>query len=180
MRSPSPVFRRHRRRDSRSPRRFQDDHDRRDSPRSRSRSPVWRKGNRPRSNSPRRRHRSPSPSPPRPTKRDLQAIRISAPNIQAKRSKDEGKPLCQRRDRDGALPRYHGSEDDLPRTKDQRKIQIEISRNIPRERANHSPVRRSIRDPNTVFINRRDGKRKIILHMNEFYNLPHAAFFHFM
>ena len=51
-------------------------------------------------------------------------------------------------------PDFKGAEDSLPRTKEQKKIQIEIRRNIASNRISRSPVRRSIRDPNTVYISR--------------------------
>ena len=50
-----------------------------------------------------------------------------------------------------------GVDDELPRSKDQKKIQIEIKRNIPRDKISDSTVRRSIRDPQTVLLARKKG-----------------------
>ena len=50
-----------------------------------------------------------------------------------------------------------GVDDELPRSKDQKKIQIEIRRNIPKDKISDSTVRRSIRDPQTVLLARKKG-----------------------
>ena len=59
-------------------------------------------------------------------------------------------------------PDFKGPEDVLPRSKEQKKIQIEIRRSISSKRARTtSPVRRSIRDPeNTVQITRSSNEGK--------------------
>ena len=59
-------------------------------------------------------------------------------------------------------PDFKGPEDILPRSKEQKKIQIEIRRSISSKRARTtSPVRRSIRDPeNTVQITRSSNEGK--------------------
>ena len=59
-------------------------------------------------------------------------------------------------------PDFKGPEDVLPRSKEQKKIQIEIRRSISSKRARaNSPVRRSIRDPeNTVQVTRSSNEGK--------------------
>jgi len=95
-----------------------------------------------------RNNRSASPSPPRPTQKNLKSIRITIGNVPGKPL--SGSQLTSRREE----PDFKGAEDSLPRTKEQKKIQIEIRRNIASNRISRSPVRRSIRDPNTVYISR--------------------------
>ena len=117
-------------------------HDRRRSP-----SPKHHKS-RPRSN---------SPSPPRPSTTDLQAIRITINNVPSR-----PKRFTVFSDRE----EFEGLENPLPRSKDQKKIQIEIRRSIPKHRESQSPVRRSIRDHTTVFIIRKKSKSlKIVDHV---------------
>ena len=71
-------------------------------------------------------------------------------------------PLFQLTSRNNE-PDFKGAEEDLPRSKEQKKIQIEIRRSIPSNRASNSPVRRSIRNPSTVYISRshHEGKNPI-------------------
>lgn len=114
-----------------------------------------------RSNSRHDRHRSPSPkhhksrarsnspSPPRPSTNDLQAIRITINNVP---SRPKRFTIFSEREE------FEGLGDPLPRSKDQKKIQIEIRRSIPKHRESQSPVRRSIRDHTTVFIIRKKSK----------------------
>lgn len=116
---------------------------------SRKRSPT--------SNSNRSRPRSASPSPPRPSLKSLRAIRITIGNVPGKILR--GSKLTSRNNE----PDFKGAEEDLPRSKEQKKIQIEIRRSIPSNRASNSPVRRSIRNPSTVYISRshHEGKNPI-------------------
>merc|ERR1712072_126112 len=92
------------------------------------------------------RKRSASPSPPRPTAKSLKAIRITVSNVPGKPL--AGTTLTSKQNE----PDFKGPEDVLPRSKEQKKIQIEIRRSISsskRARTN-SPVRRSIRDPEST------------------------------
>ena len=114
------------------------------------RSPRY---SRKRSRSPLRLSRpSRSPSPPRPSKKDLQSIRITIVNV--KRTDPVHFSILHSR---ASEPKFSGPEMDVPRTKDQRKIQIEIRRSISAHKVSRSPVRRSIRDPRTVFVSRNSG-----------------------
>jgi len=109
-----------------------------------------------RETSPRGRKRnydSASPSPPRPSKTDLKNIRITISDVSHRKS-TKFSILSSKK----VEPDYKGAEDDLPRTKDQKKIVIEIRRNIPSDRSSKSPVRRSVRDPKTVLLSRKKGE----------------------
>ena len=99
-----------------------------------------------------KRQRSFSPSPPRASKNELQAIRITVNNVPSRKPKKF--TIFKAREE------FQGLEQvSLPRSKDQKKIQIEIRRIIPKHRESQSPVRRSIRDHTTVFILRKKGSR---------------------
>ena len=101
---------------------------------------------------PPKRQRSFSPSPPRASKNELQAIRITVNNVPSRKPKKF--TIFKAREE------FQGLEQvSLPRSKDQKKIQIEIRRIIPKHRESQSPVRRSIRDHTTVFILRKKGSR---------------------
>ena len=97
----------------------------------------------------RKRQKSLSPSPPRASKNELQAIRITVNNVPSRPKKFT---IFKAREEFQGL-----EQDSLPRSKDQKKIQIEIRRSIPKHRESQSPVRRSIRDHTTVFILRKKG-----------------------
>jgi len=138
------------------------------------RSPRHRSSNR-RSESSSKREKSPrgrkrnydsaSPSPPRPSKNELKNIRITIGDISNNSKKSKKFTLLSPRT---VEPNYKGVDDELPRSKDQKKIQIEIKRNIPRDKISDSTVRRSIRDPQTVILARKkDEGRKKIFHRDE-------------
>ena len=153
----SPTFRRKYREES-PPHRHKSPINRDRSPINRDRSSI----NRDRSpiNRSKRNH-SASPSPPRnnsKSKSDLKQIRITINDIQL--GKKYSPPVkfanfsSQKRD-----PDFKGPEGgDLPKFKDQKKIQIEIRRNFPDSGLSHSPVIREIQNPYTVTIPRRKGK----------------------
>jgi hypothetical protein len=156
MRSPSPRLRGTRGRRGRSP--PPDYHQNRQKPQDPFFSNRKKSAHRSRSPPPTRRIKSNSPSPPRPSKRELQTIRITTPNVQ-ERQKHQTGTMCSKQDE----PKFRGAEDELPRSKEQRKIQIEIRRSIPGSRSSSSPARRSIRDPSNVFLCRRRGKKSRFL-----------------
>jgi len=105
-----------------------------------------------------RNYESASPSPPRPSKTDLKNIRITISDVSHRKS-TKFSILSTKT----VEPDYKGAEEKLPRTKDQKKIVIEIRRNIPSNKSSRSPVRRSIRDPKTVFLSRKkdEGQTQI-------------------
>jgi len=114
-----------------------------------------------RESSPRGRKRnydSASPSPPRPSKTDLKNIRITISDVSHRKSTKFSILNTKT-----VEPDYKGAEEKLPRTKDQKKIVIEIRRNIPSNKSSRSPVRRSIRDPKTVCLSRKkdEGQTQI-------------------
>merc|ERR1719215_914357 len=117
----------------------------RDSP---SKSPIRDRSPRNR----RQRNESASPSPPRNSKSALlKSIRITIKDINPVK-KPAKFSILHTRHKD---PDFKGPEDILPRTKDQRKIQIEIRRSIPSHKISVSPVRREISDPYSFSFTRR-------------------------
>ena len=106
----------------------------------------------------RKRDYSASPSPPRPSKNELKTIRITISDISKNSKKSKKFTILSSRKIE---PDYKGADDDLPRSRDQKKIQIEIRRNIPSNKTSNSPVRRSIRDAHTVVLSRKKGNDKL-------------------
>ncbi len=122
----------------------------------------------------RKRSRSRSPSPPspqRPSKAELRSIRITINNVKPPGSHSPKFSILSKRDYE---PSFEANEEDLPSGKSQKKIQIEIKRNIARHRISDSPVRRSIRDPNTVVIPRPkdEGRKRLFEFLQAHPHLP--------
>ena len=109
----------------------------------------------------RKRDYSASPSPPRPSKNELKTIRITISDISKNSKKSKKFTILSSRKIE---PDYKGADDDLPRSRDQKKIQIEIRRNIPSNKTSNSPVRRSIRDANTVVLSRKKCNDNLYVH----------------
>lgn len=90
--------------------------------------------------------------------KELKSIRITIAN-RNKTSSAKFSILCQRHKE----PNFEGSEENLPKYNEQRKIQIEIKRSIPKHLVSDSPVRRSIRSPDTFVMPRQKNEGQVSL-----------------
>ncbi len=111
---------------------------------------------------------SPSPSPPRkraaPSRLKVTTGGGGKRHIKEEYEEDEVEEAAPEHPAKGSKTRgpggkyiFGGPEFGLVDVKEQKKIQIDIRRNIPAHKISDSPIRRNIQDPSKVAVSRRKG-----------------------